>query len=81
MKCEGLYLLPFGPLRTVFSAKDLDKWVDLMIEKGLRLRKELDPYLVGWKEEKDAGESAGNSEELDEIEERAIEHRKLLPYN
>ena len=50
----GLYLLAFGPLRPVFTARELAGFVDRMSERGLRIRRGLEEY--GWKEEEQEGE-------------------------
>ena len=42
----GLYLLAFGPLRGVFTVGELAGFVDIMAERGLRVRRGLDEY--GW---------------------------------
>lgn len=74
-----LYLLAFGPLRSVFSAHELNAMADAMAERGLRLRRGLDEALEGWVgiEQRDA-DSSGESG--DEIEESARELRRLMPY-
>ncbi|KAF9455047.1 DUF1740-domain-containing protein [Macrolepiota fuliginosa MF-IS2] len=80
---KGLYMLAFGVLRSAFAAHELNSLADLMAERGLRLRKGLDEVL----EESDiegAEEQAWDSEEeeseLSEIEQRADELRRLMPY-
>ena len=75
-----LYLLPFGPLRPQFRGGELNDWMSFMFEKGLRIRKDIAPYLVNWKEEEREDTPAAN-DELDEVERRAAEYRRLLPYN
>lgn len=72
----GLYLLAFGPLRDVFTARELEGFVDIMAERGLRVRRGLEEY--GWK----GGEREENGYigEGDEIEQAADERRRLMPY-
>jgi len=76
---KDIYLLPFGPLRTEFKKSELDHWVEFIIERGMRLRRDLGPYLLDWKEE-DEKSGRGDEETLDEVEHRAAEYRRLLPY-
>jgi hypothetical protein len=53
--------------------------MDLMIERGIRLRKDIGPYLVGWKEDSFEDGKLGD-EALDEVELEAADYRRLLPY-
>lgn len=74
-----LYLLAFGPLRSVFSPQELNSFADTMAERDLRMRKGLDEVLEGWEGNRgttsdDSGESA------DELEYNARELRRLMPY-
>lgn len=68
-------------LRSVFTAHELNSLGDVMAEKGLRLRTGLDEVLEGWDmdvtEERDEGSEEGGESE---IEERAKELRRLMPY-
>lgn len=78
-----LYLLAFGVLRSVFSAHELNALGDLMAERGLRLRKGLDEVLEGSDMEgvrEREGDLEGEESELSEIEYRAQELRRLMPY-
>jgi len=72
---KELYLLAFGPLRGVFDGRELQSLVDLMAERGLRLRQELQVAAL----DSGAAESEEAEEELDEIEYNAKEYRRLLP--
>ena len=40
-------MLAFGPLRSAFSPRELDAFVDIMAERGIRMRKGVDEYLEG----------------------------------
>lgn len=74
-----LYLMPFGPLRSQFRGSELNNWISFMVEKGIRLRKDIAPYISHWKE--DVYEDTRVDEvEMDEQEQRAVEYRRLLPY-
>ncbi|KAH9947908.1 NRDE-2, necessary for RNA interference-domain-containing protein [Amylocystis lapponica] len=75
---KELYLMAFGRLRSVFSAGELNAWAETMAERGLRMRRGLEEELEGWAGEAALGEEDGEAE--DEIEERARELRRLLPY-
>ncbi|PPQ62959.1 hypothetical protein CVT24_006065 [Panaeolus cyanescens] len=75
---KELYLLAFGPLRGVFQAAELHRLADSMIERGLRLRRGLEEVVdyIPMEVEEDKDENEG----IDEIEARAKEYRRLLPY-
>lgn len=75
-----LYLLAFGILRGMFTSQELNGLGDLMVERGLRLRKGLDEVMEGWDMD-DAQEQDGEtSGEGSEVEYRAQELRRLMPY-
>ncbi|KAG6832297.1 hypothetical protein H0H92_003530 [Tricholoma furcatifolium] len=75
---KELYLLAFGPLRSVFSGRELGGIGDTMTERGLRLRRGLDDALVGWKEGVEGVELSESGDET--IFEEAGELRRLMPY-
>lgn len=77
-----LYLLAFGPLRSVFKKEELAHFADTMAERGIRMRQGLEEVLEGWTMGKRVEEREGeeNNEQLDEIEENARELRRLMPY-
>ena len=70
-----LYLLAFGPLRSVFSARELDTFTNTMMERGLRVRnglvetQGLEDNMTGVD-----GDAEG------ELEYNASELRRLMPY-
>lgn len=69
----------FGPLRSVFSPRELNDLVSAMIERGIRLRKGLEQYLEGWIDPDtvmDVDEALGETE----VERMIHETRKLMPY-
>ncbi|KAM6498408.1 NRDE-2, necessary for RNA interference domain containing protein [Amanita muscaria] len=78
---KELYLLAFGPLRSVFSKQELAHFADTMAERGIRTRQGLDDILDNWTmgrtEEKEKEDNEGP---LDEIEENAQQLRRLMPY-
>ncbi|KAG2154714.1 NRDE-2, necessary for RNA interference-domain-containing protein [Suillus clintonianus] len=78
---KDLYMLAFGPLRSVFSARELDGFVDIMAERGIRMRKGVDEYVERMK---GGDESGSDNEDLDgsedEIEHEARQRRLLMPY-
>ncbi|KAG2150143.1 NRDE-2, necessary for RNA interference-domain-containing protein [Suillus cothurnatus] len=78
---KDLYMMAFGPLRSVFNARELDGFVDIMAERGIRMRKGVDEYI----ERMTGGDESGSdSEDLDgsedEIEREARQRRLLMPY-
>lgn len=73
--CAELYLVAFGPLRSVFNGRELNGMADAMVERGLRLRRGLEEMIEGCDIERE-----GMSDNGDEIEEDAKELRRLMPY-
>ena len=76
---KELYLLAFGPLRSAFESRELMRIVEGMVERGLRLRKDLE-------EPTEVAPPAGVSRERDDdygeedIEYSAEQLRRLRPY-
>ncbi|EIN14098.1 hypothetical protein PUNSTDRAFT_140471 [Punctularia strigosozonata HHB-11173 SS5] len=79
---KQLYLLAFGPLRSTFTAAELDSLVETMAERGLRLRRGLDEVATSSPAGSVHWAPASRSEDYgeEEIEERAREMRRLRPY-
>ncbi|KAG2369454.1 NRDE-2, necessary for RNA interference-domain-containing protein [Suillus spraguei] len=75
---KELYMVAFGRLRSVFSARELDGFVDIMAERGIRMRKGVDEYMTGGDESGSGSEDLDGSE--DEIEHEARQRRLLMPY-
>jgi hypothetical protein len=72
-----LYLLAFGPLRSVFQVHELNALAETMAERGIRLRRGLENVIENGIVEADEQE---DNESEDEIEHNARELRRLLPY-
>lgn len=74
---KELYLLAFGPLRSVFEPRELMKVAEGMVERGLRLRKDVEEPI-----EVDPSGSRGEHDDFGEedIEHNAEELRRLRPY-
>ncbi|OJA16132.1 hypothetical protein AZE42_00089 [Rhizopogon vesiculosus] len=80
---RALYMLAFGPLRSAFSARELDAFVEIMAERGIRMRKGVDEYVESRKTnvgDEVGSESEGVDGSEDEIENEARERRLLMPY-
>ena len=74
---KELYLLAFGPLRSVFESRELMRVAEGMVERGLRLRKdveELTEIVPSGSREMDVGYGE------EDIEYNAEELRRLRPY-
>lgn len=71
-------MLAFGPLRSAFSTRELDGFVEVMAERGIRVRKGIDERTTGGDEFGSDSEGLDGSE--DEIEYEARERRLLMPY-
>ncbi|CCL98994.1 uncharacterized protein FIBRA_01002 [Fibroporia radiculosa] len=78
VKGKQLYLLAFGPLRSVISGRELREWAETMAERGIRMRNGLEEMLEGWSEERRDDDRGSDAE--DEIEYNARELRRLRPY-
>ncbi|GAA5887659.1 hypothetical protein JCM5296_004450 [Sporobolomyces johnsonii] len=82
--CKELYLRPFSPaLRSVYRTRELRDFHHLLLEKGLRIRIELDPFLEGAElsdvEMEDEEDAVGVR--LEEAGEEVLEEReRLMPY-
>ncbi|GAA5891027.1 hypothetical protein JCM6882_006393, partial [Rhodosporidiobolus microsporus] len=82
--CKELYLRPFSPaLRSVYRSRELRDFHHLLLEKGLRVRVELDSFVEGHvgseAEEEDEDEDAPMR--LEEAGEELLdERRRLMPY-
>lgn len=76
-----LYLIAFGPLRSVFTGRELQDWAEAMVERGLRLRRGLDDAMEGFVDDETVVVTKnGGEEDEDEIEYNARELRRLRPY-
>ena len=74
---KELYLLAFGPLRPVFEPRELMKVAEGMVERGLRLRKDVEEPM----EIVPSGSHEGDDEYGEEdVEYNAEELRRLRPY-
>ena len=74
---KELYLLAFGPLRSVFESRELMRVAEGMVERGLRLRKDVEePTEIVPAGSR--GMDVGYGEE--DIEHNAEELRRLRPY-
>lgn len=76
------YLLAFGPLRTVFSEKELQDFVDAMAERGIRMRQSFEDVVdvKATSTIREDEQDSGSESPMDEIEYRAQELRRLRPY-
>lgn len=74
---KELYLLAFGPLRPVFGSGELMKVVEGMVERGLRLRKDMEEPMEIVPSGSHGGEDHYGE---DDIEHNAEELRRLRPY-
>ncbi|KAJ8591485.1 hypothetical protein M405DRAFT_734897 [Rhizopogon salebrosus TDB-379] len=77
---KDLYMLAFGPLRSAFSSRELDGFMDIMAERGIRMRKGIDEYLEGRGGDEIGSDTEGLEGSEDEIEHEARERRMLMPY-
>ena len=77
-----LYLVAFGPLRSVFTPRELNELADTMAERGIRMRQGLDEALVGWADpaSRRLAMDSDDDDAVDEIEYNARELRRLRPY-
>ncbi|KAG8759738.1 hypothetical protein FRC14_005124 [Serendipita sp. 396] len=45
---KEFYMMAFGPLRSEFSARELNALVEVMVDRGVRMRRDLGGFLKGW---------------------------------
>ena len=74
---KELYLLAFGPLRPVFGSRELMKVAEGMVERGLRLRKDVEESMEIVPSDSREGDDDYGEED---VEYRAEELRRLRPY-
>lgn len=77
-----LYMLPFSPLvRPFFTDKELQAWAEVMMEKGLRIRRPFEHY---WHPMADAPkehvEQGDPMREEDQVFDFLQERKRLMPY-
>ncbi|GAA6036634.1 hypothetical protein JCM8097_001263 [Rhodosporidiobolus ruineniae] len=83
---KELYLRPFSPtLRSVYRSRELRDFHHLLLEKGLRVRVEIDPFLDGFVSsdaEEERIEAGGEDVEMvgEAGEELLAERQRLMPY-
>ncbi|QRV90810.1 NRDE-2 (necessary for RNA interference) protein [Ceratobasidium sp. AG-Ba] len=76
---KDFYMLAFGRLRAVFTSAQLNQWTNLMAERQIRTRTDIEELLVNWVSERDSDSGSEEGGEM-EIEEKAQELRRLMPY-
>lgn len=83
-----LYLLPFGPLRSAYTAKELEELANLMAQRRIRVRIALDAFVEDWQEEASDDDDGGDAmreegfvgvDEFRLIREQE-ERKRLMPY-
>ncbi|KZO98365.1 hypothetical protein CALVIDRAFT_535443 [Calocera viscosa TUFC12733] len=74
---KELHLLAFSDaMQPSFQAQELNSWIDVMIERNLRLRVEW----AGIADDGDDQVDEAQEDGLDEVERAAEERRRLMPY-
>jgi hypothetical protein len=77
------YLRPFSPaLRSVYRSRELRDFHHLLLEKGLRVRVDIEPFLEGVvTSDMEDDEEEGEGPMLEDAgEELLAERRRLMPY-
>ena len=72
--------MAFGPLRTVFTSRELNALVETMAERGMRIRNEIEERLEGWECDETVSDEETGDEAEGELEQDAKELRRLMPY-
>uniref|UniRef100_A0A0K3C9N5 BY PROTMAP: gi/647394756/emb/CDR35990.1/ RHTO0S01e11694g1_1 [Rhodosporidium toruloides] n=1 Tax=Rhodotorula toruloides TaxID=5286 RepID=A0A0K3C9N5_RHOTO len=82
--CKEFYLRPFSPaLRSVYRSRELRDFHHLLLEKGLRVRVDIEPFLEGavTSDMEDDEEEEGEGPMLEDAGEALLaERRRLMPY-
>ncbi|BGO94695.1 hypothetical protein NBRC10512_004875 [Rhodotorula toruloides] len=80
--CKEFYLRPFSPaLRSVYRSRELRDFHHLLLEKGLRVRVDFEPFLEGVVTSDMEDEEEGEGPMLEDAgEELLAERRRLMPY-
>jgi len=76
----AFYLTAFGPLRSVFKPAELDELFATAVERQIRIRRDIEDYLLGWVDpgavDVDEGSDVGDQE----VEAVVTERRRLMPF-
>ena len=76
-----LYMMAFGPLRTVFNITELNDLVSAMAERGLRMRRDIEEFLEGWEDPFMAIDNGDEGNEGDmELETLMYNREQAKPY-
>jgi len=78
----AFYLIAFDTLRSVFKPAELDELFATMVERQIRIRRDIEYYLEGWvaPDVMEVGEgNEGNDEGDQEVEAVLTERRRLMP--
>ncbi|BGP21464.1 hypothetical protein JCM10295v2_000339 [Rhodotorula toruloides] len=80
--CKEFYLRPFSPaLRSVYRSRELRDFHHLLLEKGLRVRVDIEPYLEGVIASDMEDEEEEEGPMLQDAGEALLEERRrLMPY-
>lgn len=76
---KDFYLLAFGQLRSTFTSTQLNQWTSLMAERQIRVRTDVSELLVNYTSEQDSESESEVGGDV-EIEDKAQELRRLMPY-
>jgi hypothetical protein len=76
-----LYMMAFGPLRTVFKITELNDLLSAMAERGLRMRRDIEEFLEGWEDPFMAVDNGDEGNEGDmELETLMYNREQAKPY-
>ena len=76
-----LYLMAFGPLRAVFTVTALNDLISVMVERGLRMRRDIEEFLDDWEDPAMIVERIDEGNEGDaELETLMYDREQAKPY-
>lgn len=76
----AIYLTAFGPLRSVFNPTELDELFATMVERQIRIRRDVEDYLEGWVDPDAMDVDEGGDVGDQEVEAIVTERRRLMPF-
>ena len=75
-----IYLTAFGPLRSVFDLAELNELFATMVERRIRIRRDIEDHLEGWVDPDTVDVDEGSDVGDQEVEAVVTERHRLMPF-